>query len=57
MLVQALQAQMYYYPPAPLAPSISPTTLWGVRASDIERYARIAFLLIFFSFHPMYWSQ
>ena len=62
---QAQQQQLYYLDRAPLTPPIAaatlantdpPTTLWGVRASDIERYARIVFPLIFFSFHLMYWS-
>ena len=56
---QALQNQLYYLDRAPLTPPMAasaPTTLWGVRASDIERYARIAFPLIFFSFHLMYWT-
>jgi hypothetical protein len=33
-----------------------PSTLFGVRASDIERYARIAFPLVFVSFHMAYWT-
>ena len=58
---QALQNQLYYLDRAQLTPPMAPTanpptTLWGVRASDIERYARIAFPLIFFSFHLMYWT-
>ena len=58
---KALQNQLYYLDRAPLTPPMAaaanpPTTLWGVRASDIERYARIAFPLIFFSFHLMYWT-
>ena len=47
----------------PLTPSFPtlenadpPTTLFGVRASDIERYARVAFPVFFFTFHLMYWT-
>merc|ERR1711962_1343144 len=40
----------------PLDVGEPPTTLFGVRASDIERYSRIAFPLAFFTFHFMYWT-
>ena len=46
-------------PPAmslPMEMGEPPSTLWGVRASDIERYARIAFPLVFVTFHLMYWT-
>ena len=33
-----------------------PATLFGCRASDIERYARIVFPLLFFTFHMVYWT-
>ena len=33
-----------------------PATLFGCRASDIERYARIVFPLFFFTFHMVYWT-
>ena len=33
-----------------------PATLFGLRASDIERYARIVFPLLFFTFHMVYWT-
>ena len=33
-----------------------PTTLCGVRDSDIERYARVAFPIVFLSFHTIYWT-
>ena len=33
-----------------------PETLFGCRASDIERYARIVFPLLFFTFHMVYWT-
>ena len=34
----------------------APTTLCGVRDSDIERMARVAFPIIFLSFHTLYWT-
>jgi len=43
-------------PAATMTCTEPPTRLWGVRASDIERYARITFPLTFFSFHLMYWT-
>ena len=39
---------------APVQPA--PTTLCGVRASDIERMARGAFPITFISFHTIYWT-
>ena len=33
-----------------------PATLFGCRASDIERYASILFPLLFFTFHMVYWT-
>ena len=34
----------------------APTTLCGVRDSDIERLARVAFPIIFLTFHTIYWT-
>lgn len=38
-------------------PLTAPTTLCGVRDSDIERMARVAFPIIFISFHTLYWTS
>ena len=43
--------------PADLETAEPPTTLWGVRASDIERYSRVAFPVLFFTFHLLYWTS
>ena len=34
----------------------APTRLCGVRDSDIERLARVAFPIIFLTFHTIYWT-
>ena len=33
-----------------------PTTLYGWRPSDLERWARIVFPVFFFTFHVFYWT-
>ena len=33
-----------------------PDLLWGWRPSDLERWARIVFPLIFLTFHLLYWT-
>ena len=39
-------------PPAPAAP---PTRIFGMRASDIDKYSRVIFPIMFLTFHLMYW--
>ena len=41
---------------SPPAPSLPPTTLWGFRPSDLERWARFIFPLTFLTFHFLYWT-
>ena len=43
--------------PADLESAEPPTTLFGIRASDIERYSRVAFPMFFLTFHLMYWTM
>ena len=40
----------------PAIPSLPPTTLWGFRPSDLERWARFIFPLTFLTFHFLYWT-
>ena len=37
-------------------PTSPPDLLWGWRPSDLERWARIVFPLIFLTFHFVYWT-
>ena len=39
----------------PTLPPSPPTRLFGMRASDIDKYSRVIFPIMFISFHLMYW--
>ena len=39
----------------PSLPPSPPTRLFGMRASDIDKYSRVIFPIMFISFHLMYW--
>ena len=41
---------------APALPPLPPSTLYGWRPSDLERWARIVFPVFFLSFHLLYWT-
>ena len=42
-------------PPLPPAPTQPPTRILGMRASDIDKYSRVIFPIMFLTFHLMYW--
>ena len=42
-------------PPLPPAPAQPPTRIFGMRASDIDKYSRVIFPIMFLTFHLMYW--
>ena len=39
----------------PALPPKPPTRLCGMRASDIDKYSRVIFPIMFITFHLMYW--
>ena len=41
--------------PAPPLPANPPTRIFGMRASDIDKYSRVIFPIMFITFHLMYW--
>ena len=41
--------------PPPLPPAQAPNRVLGMRASDIDKYSRVIFPIMFLSFHLMYW--
>ena len=41
--------------PTPALPPGPPTRIFGMRASDIDKYSRVIFPIMFTSFHLMYW--
>ena len=45
-------------PPPPALPALTPPPerIFGMRASDIDKYSRIIFPITFVSFHLMYWT-
>ena len=40
---------------APALPANPPTRILGMRASDIDKYSRVIFPIMFITFHLMYW--
>merc|ERR1711962_769075 len=42
------------HPPAPVPLQAPPERLFGMKASDIDKYSRIVFPITFLSFHLMY---
>ena len=48
-------------PPQPSVPALTPalaqppTRIFGMRASDIDKYSRVIFPIMFLTFHLMYW--
>ena len=42
-------------PAAPVLPPNPPTRILGMRASDIDKYSRVIFPIMFITFHLMYW--
>lgn len=36
-------------------PADPPTRIFGMRASDIDKYSRVVFPIMFITFHLMYW--
>lgn len=48
---QQLQIQL----PPPLPPAQPPNRVLGMRASDIDKYSRVIFPIMFLTFHLMYW--
>ena len=42
-------------PALPPAPAQPPTRIFGMRASDIDKYSRVIFPIMFLTFHLMYW--
>ena len=39
----------------PALPPNPPTRIFGMRASDIDKYSRVVFPIMFITFHLMYW--
>ena len=42
-------------PPGTFRQQVSPNKILGIRASDIDKYSRVVFPIMFLSFHLMYW--
>ena len=47
--------QMQIQLPPPLPPAQPPNRVLGMRASDIDKYSRVIFPIMFLTFHLMYW--
>ena len=39
-----------------LPPPKPPHRIWGMRGSDIDKYSRVIFPIMFFCFHMIYWT-